>query len=106
MFLCHSELGDGPPLKPKVEKGRENDKGDRGRDAEKEKERERQVSRDFPGHKTLQSREKYVSKPISELDLSSCEKCTPSYRLLPKNVSKLLCSDEDFFYSNVWSFDL
>ena len=26
------------------------------------------------------------AKPISELDLSNCEQCTPSYRLLPKNV--------------------
>ncbi|GLU03025.1 hypothetical protein SLE2022_202450 [Rubroshorea leprosula] len=25
------------------------------------------------------------AKPISELDLSNCERCTPSYRLLPKN---------------------
>jgi len=36
----------------------------------------------FPG------KEKYnLSKPISELDLSNCQRCTPSYRLLPKNVS-------------------
>ncbi|XAR64997.1 hypothetical protein NMG60_11008924 [Bertholletia excelsa] len=28
---------------------------------------------------------KYVGKPINELDLSNCEQCTPSYRLLPKN---------------------
>jgi len=34
----------------------------------------------FPG------KEKYnLSKPISELDLSNCQRCTPSYRLLPKN---------------------
>lgn len=35
--------------------------------------------------KVVQEREKFVSKPISELDLSSCERCGPSYRLLPKN---------------------
>lgn len=32
------------------------------------------------------SKEKYLSKPINELDLSNCDQCTPSYRLLPKNV--------------------
>lgn len=35
------------------------------------------------------------AKPISELDLSNCEQCTPSYRLLPKNVCgcSLSCVD-------------
>jgi hypothetical protein len=37
---------------------------------------------------TFPSKEKYnLCKPISELDLSNCQWCTPSYRLLPKNVS-------------------
>jgi paired amphipathic helix protein Sin3a len=37
---------------------------------------------------TFPSKEKYnLCKPISELDLSNCQRCTPSYRLLPKNVS-------------------
>ncbi|XP_020405878.1 uncharacterized protein [Zea mays] len=36
---------------------------------------------------TFPSKEKYnLCKPISELDLSNCQWCTPSYRLLPKNV--------------------
>ncbi|KAL7610919.1 hypothetical protein Lser_V15G11480 [Lactuca serriola] len=30
-------------------------------------------------------KEKYLTKSIQELDLSDCECCTPSYRLLPKN---------------------
>ncbi|KAL9240901.1 hypothetical protein vseg_015069 [Gypsophila vaccaria] len=30
-------------------------------------------------------KDKYIGKPIHELDLSNCERCTPSYRLLPKN---------------------
>eukprot|EP00267_Zea_mays_P057712 XP_023157748.1 paired amphipathic helix protein Sin3-like 4 isoform X1 [Zea mays] len=35
---------------------------------------------------TFPSKEKYnLCKPISELDLSNCQWCTPSYRLLPKN---------------------
>ncbi|XP_038715705.1 paired amphipathic helix protein Sin3-like 2 isoform X2 [Tripterygium wilfordii] len=28
-------------------------------------------------------REKYMAKSVQELDLSNCERCTPSYRLLP-----------------------
>ncbi|KAL9149445.1 hypothetical protein ABFS82_12G110600 [Erythranthe guttata] len=31
------------------------------------------------------SKEKFMAKPIQELDLSNCESCTPSYRLLPHN---------------------
>ncbi|KAJ8439477.1 hypothetical protein Cgig2_006994 [Carnegiea gigantea] len=31
------------------------------------------------------NKDKYFGKPIQELDLSNCERCTPSYRLLPKN---------------------
>ncbi|RXH69830.1 hypothetical protein DVH24_007086 [Malus domestica] len=38
------------------------------------------------GQKSLySSKDKYLAKPINELDLSNCERCTPSYRLLPKN---------------------
>ncbi|KAI3720274.1 hypothetical protein L6452_21187 [Arctium lappa] len=33
----------------------------------------------------LPSKDEYQAKPIQELDLSNCERCTPSYRLLPKN---------------------
>ena len=67
------------------ERSKEDDRGERGREAEKEKEREK---RDVPSHKiSIQNREKYMTKPISELDLSNCEQCTPSYRLLPKSVS-------------------
>ncbi|CAH1417181.1 unnamed protein product [Lactuca virosa] len=33
----------------------------------------------------LPSKDEYQAKPIHELDLSDCERCTPSYRLLPKN---------------------
>ncbi|KAI3824945.1 hypothetical protein L1987_06418 [Smallanthus sonchifolius] len=34
---------------------------------------------------SISSKEKYMGKSIQELDLSDCECCTPSYRLLPKN---------------------
>lgn len=33
-------------------------------------------------------REKYMGKSIQELELSNCERCTPSYRLLPEDVCK------------------
>lgn len=80
---------------------KERDKGrageDKERDAEKlsEKERERLDkvsalnSKEATTHKAtaFSTKEKYLCKPISELDLSNCQRCTPSYRLLPKNVS-------------------
>ncbi|KAL4586875.1 hypothetical protein LXL04_011520 [Taraxacum kok-saghyz] len=34
---------------------------------------------------SLPNKDEYEAKPIHELDLSDCERCTPSYRLLPKN---------------------
>lgn len=45
-------------------------------------------SNDVGSHKMtlFSSKDKYLAKPINELDLSNCEQCTPSYRLLPKNV--------------------
>ncbi|KAE8689306.1 Paired amphipathic helix protein Sin3-like 2 [Hibiscus syriacus] len=49
----------------KLEKDREHK-----REMEEAKEKER-------------SREKYMEKSIQELDLSDCQRCTPSYRLLP-----------------------
>lgn len=53
-------------------KGEEKDK-EHKREAEGSKEKEK-------------SREKYLAKSIQELDLSSCRRCTPSYRLLPDDV--------------------
>nr|CAB3476585.1 unnamed protein product [Digitaria exilis] len=78
------------------EKDRERDREDRDRDREKEREKERDRldkgstfnSKEGASHKPsmFSSKEKYnLSKPISELDLSNCQRCTPSYRLLPKN---------------------
>lgn len=45
-------------------------------------------NKDVGNHKMsiFPSKDKYLAKPINELDLSNCERCTPSYRLLPKNV--------------------
>mgnify|MGYP001205463232 CR=1 FL=1 len=40
----------------------------------------------------ISAREKFLLRPISELDLSACERCGPSYRLLPKNFPKASAS--------------
>ncbi|KAK1392388.1 hypothetical protein POM88_011444 [Heracleum sosnowskyi] len=44
-------------------------------------------NKDVSGNKIslFSSKDKFLAKPIQELDLSNCESCTPSYRLLPKN---------------------
>ncbi|CAN6340946.1 unnamed protein product [Urochloa humidicola] len=77
-----------------VEKDRDKEYEGQG-DPEKERFKEREKpekispfnSKEGASHKAtaFPSKEKYNFKPISELDLSNCERCTPSYRLLPKN---------------------
>ncbi|KAJ0098865.1 hypothetical protein Patl1_22039 [Pistacia atlantica] len=47
------------------------------KDKEREQKRENEVAKEN-GY-----REKYYAKSIQELDLSNCQRCTPSYRLLP-----------------------
>ncbi|KAK6931145.1 Histone deacetylase interacting domain [Dillenia turbinata] len=80
---------------PRSVKVDDRDRGDRERD-DKDKDREHEFrerdrsgtfgNKDGSGHKILfSSKDKYLGKPIQELDLSNCERCTPSYRLLPKN---------------------
>uniref|UniRef100_A0A1D1YVS6 Paired amphipathic helix protein Sin3-like 3 n=2 Tax=Anthurium amnicola TaxID=1678845 RepID=A0A1D1YVS6_9ARAE len=58
---------------------------DRDHDRERDKERER--LKDSGVHRVSPLvKDKYNwTKPISELDLSACQRCTPSYRLLPKS---------------------
>lgn len=70
------------------ERDKEHEREDRNRDRDKEreKERERVHPKEGPSQKPSIIKEKYLCKPISELDLSNCQRCTPSYRLLPKNV--------------------
>ncbi|XP_039121136.1 paired amphipathic helix protein Sin3-like 4 isoform X2 [Dioscorea cayenensis subsp. rotundata] len=67
---------------------------DHERERERDRERERTdkgvscISKDVAAHRNSLpiNKEKYNwNKPISELDLSNCQRCTPSYRLLPKN---------------------
>ncbi|KAB2042110.1 hypothetical protein ES319_D02G193000v1 [Gossypium barbadense] len=73
------------------DRDRERDNGVKIRDRET-RERDRHDRSSFAnkdaGHKVslFSSKDnKYFGKPINELDLSNCERCTPSYRLLPKN---------------------
>ncbi|XP_010453632.1 PREDICTED: paired amphipathic helix protein Sin3-like 2 [Camelina sativa] len=50
----------------------------------KGEEKEREQKRDLEAAKEKErSKDKYMGKSIQELDLSDCERCTPSYRLLP-----------------------
>ncbi|CAN6992829.1 unnamed protein product [Brassica oleracea var. botrytis] len=52
----------------------------------KAEEKERDDKRDLEAAMEKErSKEKYMEKSIQELDLSECERCTPSYRLLPSN---------------------
>nr|XP_043616510.1 paired amphipathic helix protein Sin3-like 2 isoform X2 [Erigeron canadensis] len=46
-------------------------------------EKEREHRRDTDAAKEDKYKEKYWAKSIQELDLSDCQRCTPSYRLLP-----------------------
>ncbi|KAF5443219.1 hypothetical protein F2P56_035794 [Juglans regia] len=68
---------------------KDRDRENRERDRLENRERDRldkSGSKDVGGHKMslFSSKDKYMAKPINELDLSNCERCTPSYRLLPK----------------------
>lgn len=78
------------------ERDNERDNKDKVRDN-----KERQRGMDFESKDAsrntmslLSSKDKSMAKSIQELDLSNCESCTPSYRLLPKHVG--LCFLEDF----------
>lgn len=84
--------GHGPkPIKVE-DKDRDRDRDDGVKERDREfRERDKStavVNKDVsvPKVSLYASKDKYVAKPINELDLSNCEQCTPSYRLLPKNV--------------------
>ncbi|GMY26135.1 paired amphipathic helix protein Sin3-like 4 isoform X1 [Fagus crenata] len=72
---------------------KDRDRENRERDRLENRERDRVDksasfgNKDIGSHKVsiFPSKDKYLAKPINELDLSNCERCTPSYRLLPKN---------------------
>lgn len=64
----------------------------------KGEEKEREHKRDLEAAKEKErSKEKYMGKSIQELDLSDCERCTPSYRLLPPDVIRSL----EFYIASV-----
>eukprot|EP00268_Persea_americana_P032753 TRINITY_DN322_c0_g1_i5.p1 TRINITY_DN322_c0_g1~~TRINITY_DN322_c0_g1_i5.p1 ORF type:complete len:1449 (+),score=328.48 TRINITY_DN322_c0_g1_i5:313-4659(+) len=77
------------------DKERESERDERNKDRERERTRDKDRERldknaPFPQRESasrtlFSNNEKYMTKPISELDLSNCQRCTPSYRLLPKN---------------------
>ncbi|KAL4362985.1 hypothetical protein GQ457_04G006650 [Hibiscus cannabinus] len=73
------------------DRDRERDNGVKIRDREtRERDRLDKSSfgnKDAGGHRvsSFSGKDKYFGKPINELDLSNCERCTPSYRLLPRN---------------------
>ncbi|XP_028796665.1 paired amphipathic helix protein Sin3-like 4, partial [Neltuma alba] len=73
------------------DRARDHDRDDRVKERDRElRERDKSspfISKDVSGPKMypFSSKDKYYAKPINELDLSNCEQCTPSYRLLPKN---------------------
>jgi len=50
--------------------------------------RAKMSSKDVAKMKIISAREKFLSRPISELDLSMCDRCGPSYRLLPKGFPR------------------
>lgn len=93
---------EGPSKSVKVEdrdRDRETIREDRDRDRES-RERDRTDRSAVYGNKEVanlrmssnSNKDKYIGKPIQELDLSNCERCTPSYRLLPKNYPIPLAS--------------
>lgn len=62
-------------------------------------EKEREHRRDIDANKEKDRyKEKYWGKSIQELDLSNCQRCTPSYRLLPDDVSLI----NIFLFSFSW----
>ncbi|CAA7020729.1 unnamed protein product [Microthlaspi erraticum] len=58
---------------------------DADRDADRTEKGAASGSKDIGNHKIPLSTSKYEGTPINELDLSECTRCTPSYRLLPKD---------------------
>ncbi|KAG6467347.1 hypothetical protein ZIOFF_074820 [Zingiber officinale] len=100
-FLAHCENIDGflegvfnkrhmgrPAKIENRDKERDREFVEREKDHENERHAERErVDKGISHKATLCSnKEKYnLWKPISELDFSNCQRCTPSYRLLPKN---------------------
>ncbi|XP_074569740.1 paired amphipathic helix protein Sin3-like 4 isoform X1 [Curcuma longa] len=100
-FLAHCENIDGflegvfnkrHTTRPVKIEDKDKEKDQEMVEREKDREKERVTEREKVDKGILQkanlflNKEKYnLWKPISELDLSNCQRCTPSYRFLPKN---------------------
>lgn len=110
-FITESLWNEGNVPRPvKVEdkdKDRDRERDDGVKDREREiRERDRPDRNGAFGNKEIggqkisifSSKDKYLAKPINELDLSNCERCTPSYRLLPKNVRGAFLIHYIYFY--------
>ncbi|XP_071692750.1 paired amphipathic helix protein Sin3-like 2 [Rutidosis leptorrhynchoides] len=67
----------------------------------KERERKREIDAD----KEDTYNEKYRGKSISELDLDNCQRCTPSYRLLPDDYPRPSVSHRSLLGSQVLNDD-
>ncbi|WVZ22204.1 hypothetical protein V8G54_000748 [Vigna mungo] len=79
--------GHGPKPMKVEDRDRDRDDGTKERDRRERDKSNASANKDGSAPKMSQygSKDKYSGKPISELDLSNCDQCTPSYRLLPKN---------------------
>ncbi|KAK8913605.1 Paired amphipathic helix protein Sin3-like 4 [Platanthera zijinensis] len=91
-----NEVGAARPVKIEDrDRDRDREREDRDRDREREREKERERLDRVSPYSSKEAANNKVSlftnkekcnlfKSISELDLSNCQRCTPSYRLLPK----------------------
>ena len=43
----------------------------------------------------------WFATPMCEIDFTQCRKCTPSYRALPKDYPKVMCTDRNEFEASV-----
>ncbi|KAF9623250.1 hypothetical protein IFM89_000739 [Coptis chinensis] len=80
-----NKKSEGDLSRPLKIEDQERERDDRDNDKDHERERDRERDRSAVHKAPSSSKDKYMNKPISELDLSNCPRCTPSYRLLPKN---------------------
>jgi len=76
--------------------------GAQGQDLLHELKRIMAARADFDGH----GADMYYAIPTSEIDFNQCRKCTPSYRALPKDYPKPVCSErtkmEDEVLNDEW----
>lgn len=49
------------------------------------------MGKDMHKFKQMAMQDKYATKPISELDVSTWQRCTPSYVMLPKGYPRFTC---------------